>query len=231
MASLPSPSTSPRRQSFGRKLEHCCCTTFAFFPLAFVYGLTTWAVYTEVRISFLAESDLAACLKAALGVILYGLANISYTIAVFTNPGSPLDPRTDLSVESSNKRHVSGGGRGAYDVLPTHEQDLSADPSTPGHTNMTAVTTKSTGKQRYCKKCQTLKPDRTHHCSTCKRCVLKMDHHCPWLATCVGLRNYKPFLLFLVYTCLFCWVCLGVTGSWVWAAMSNDPRIRESTLR
>lgn len=228
MASLPPPSTSPpHRKSLAKRLEHCCCTTCAFFPLAFVYGLTTWAVFTEVRISFLADSDLYACLKAAFGVILYGLANISYTIAVFTSAGSPLDPRVDLSLDWSTKDKR----RGDYNVLPTYEHDTSTDADAPAHTNMTSVTAKSTGKQRYCKKCNTIKPDRTHHCSTCKRCVLKMDHHCPWLATCVGLRNYKPFLLFLIYTCLFCWVCLAVTGSWVWAAMNNDERLtREGTL-
>lgn len=32
---------------------------------------------------------------------------------------------------------------------------------------------------KLCRKCNFLKPPRTHHCSICNRCILKMDHHCP----------------------------------------------------
>lgn len=78
-----------------------------------------------------------------------------------------------------------------------------------------SVTAKSTGESRYCKKCHTRKPDRAHHCSSCRRCVLKMDHHCPWLATCVGFRNQKAFILFLIYVSLFCWLCFAVSATWV----------------
>ncbi|KAH9541046.1 hypothetical protein CY35_14G039100 [Sphagnum magellanicum] len=55
---------------------------------------------------------------------------------------------------------------------------------------------------RYCRKCSQFKPPRCHHCSVCGRCVLKMDHHCVWVVNCVGARNYKFFLLFLLYTFL-----------------------------
>lgn len=95
----------------------------------------------------------------------------------------------------------------------------------------TSFTVKSsTGDIRFCKKCQTKKPDRAHHCSTCKRCVLKMDHHCPWLATCVGLRNYKAFLLFLIYLTLFCWVCFATSATWVWSEILNEGQYSESFM-
>lgn len=53
---------------------------------------------------------------------------------------------------------------------------------------------------KTCKKCDRIRPPRTHHCSVCGVCVLAMDHHCPWMNNCIGFYNYKYFYLFLFYT-------------------------------
>ncbi|EGS17296.1 palmitoyltransferase-like protein [Thermochaetoides thermophila DSM 1495] len=176
---------SPRR--WARRLERTCCACARYFPLAFVYSLTTWAAWVLVKLcSTPSRVEWLGTPAAVAGIVLYLMSNWCYTTAVFTPPGS-----------TTNEY--------GYSTLPT-----TAPP------NMTSFTVKSNGQMRFCKKCQARKPDRAHHCSTCRRCVLKMDHHCPWLATCVGLRNHKPFLLFLIYTTAFSIYCFCASGSWVW---------------
>ncbi|KAJ4376195.1 palmitoyltransferase for Vac8p [Neocucurbitaria cava] len=211
MATLgsPSPPSSPsrtmRRRSWARKVERYCCTAVTYFPLVFVYGLTSWAVWVEAGIGFVPSKNVwTGKFSSALGIFLYLMLNWSYSTAVFTDPGSPLN--------------LNNG----YSHLPTTEG---------GGLQYTSFTVKaSTGELRFCNKCQSKKPDRAHHCSTCKRCVLKMDHHCPWLATCVGLRNYKAFLLFLIYLTFFCWTCFAASATWVWSEILSDGQYTESFM-
>jgi len=200
-----------------RKLERACCACATYFPLFFVYGLTSWAVFVVVSLSSLPSSKVSwlggflcccsipGCYRsliilllelgrttAFISVVLYLMLNWCYTKAVFTPPGSTTNDN-------------------GYSTLPTQAAPVA-----------TSFTVKANGEFRFCKKCQARKPDRAHHCSTCRRCVLKMDHHCPWLATCIGLRNHKAFLLFLIYTTLFSLFAFATSGAWVWAEVVSD---------
>lgn len=156
-----------------------------------------------------ALTSCAGAFFGTLGFVLYVLALWSYTYAVFTKPGSPLGNvreahSTDTPVLIPSQKH-------GYSHLPTTEASLG-----------TSITTKENGGDRYCKKCQCKKPDRTHHCSSCNSCVLKMDHHCPWLANCLGLYNYKAFVLFLIYTSLLCILSFGVSFHIVYTEVFAD---------
>lgn len=51
---------------------------------------------------------------------------------------------------------------------------------------------------KICPDCQIIKPARSRHCDICKRCVSVYDHHCPYIDNCVGARNLKFFIPFII---------------------------------
>ncbi|TPX35219.1 hypothetical protein SmJEL517_g02321 [Synchytrium microbalum] len=52
--------------------------------------------------------------------------------------------------------------------------------------------------RHYCVVCCIRKPLRSKHCKHCDKCVAQFDHHCPWTNNCIGVKNHRYFMQFLV---------------------------------
>ncbi|KTW25902.1 hypothetical protein T552_03176 [Pneumocystis carinii B80] len=57
---------------------------------------------------------------------------------------------------------------------------------------------RSFDRQHFCIFCYSRKPLRSKHCKVCSRCVARFDHHCPWTGNCIGLRNHRSFILYII---------------------------------
>ena len=54
-----------------------------------------------------------------------------------------------------------------------------------------------------CINCENLRPENTMHCNYCNKCVQGFDHHCTFVNNCLGYKNHKYFLLFLLFFTLY----------------------------
>jgi hypothetical protein len=53
-------------------------------------------------------------------------------------------------------------------------------------------------QNNFCMECMMDTPMRAKHCRVCLKCVVTFDHHCFWVGNCIGERNKRLFLVFLL---------------------------------
>ncbi|QLQ80680.1 hypothetical protein HG537_0E00330 [Torulaspora globosa] len=178
-------------------------SVFTVFPRALVVVLYCWTAFvTCTRVD-----------QVPLGVVwlvvafMLGIGWYAYYKLITVDPGSPLD-YAELAVGD-----IVSAENGAE--LP------------PEFLSRRSVTSKRDGRFRLCRTCHVWKPDRTHHCSRCDRCILKMDHHCPWIPGCVGFRNQRYFIQFLIYSTAYAFTILAITSAQLYMWFQDGAFERE----
>ncbi|BBN05701.1 palmitoyltransferase ZDHHC4 [Marchantia polymorpha subsp. ruderalis] len=69
------------------------------------------------------------------------------------------------------------------------------------------------GEKKDCSTCNVSRPARSKHCSICDRCVARFDHHCGWMNNCIGEKNLRYFLSFLIWHVILCWYGAVLLGA------------------
>mmetsp|Transcript_2580 Transcript_2580/g.6044 ORF Transcript_2580/g.6044 Transcript_2580/m.6044 type:complete len:287 (+) Transcript_2580:34-894(+) len=116
----------------------------------------------------------------------------------------------DAGTETSAALKLSGASLGLGSALsclacyltdPGMPRPEADDPGPADGASRARVCTDADGEeweQKFCRECLLWRPRRCGHCHYCARCVLRLDHHCLFMGTCIGERNVRFFVAFLL---------------------------------
>ena len=80
-----------------------------------------------------------------------------------------------------------------------------------------------------CPECYVVKTPRSRHCGVCNKCVERYDHHCPWVNNCIGVRNYRSFMIFISFL-VVTMVTILVNCIIELATLPSDDDLKTKTL-
>lgn len=179
-------------------------TISSTFPVFSVTLLLTWSIYAIIFKLIYKVSEFPHKLSYT---VLFGIEFFfciwSYYAVLYNGPGSPLDCPM-LCVNEYEEGYNEEGFQPPEEFIRNSH------------------TCKKDGGFRFCGKCKVWKPDRCHHCSGCEKCVLKMDHHCPWFGQCIGFKNYREFVQFLVWTNIYLIGVCMISAWTVWGFFVDE---------
>ena len=64
----------------------------------------------------------------------------------------------------------------------------------------------------------------------CDRCVQRFDHHCIWVNNCLGARNTRYFILYLMSVCAMAGSMALLTGDMLLHAVLRSGLLRSSYM-
>jgi palmitoyltransferase len=120
--------------------------------------------------------------------LFYYQVVLNYVLTALIKPGSVADLKKSIKFKKKINPYY------CYKEIPNLNYILRIGNYNP----------KNKIKFPFCKHCKEIKPLRAHHCSICQKCHLRMDHHCPWVNNCIGLSNFRYFVLFIFYLWVIC---------------------------
>lgn len=128
--------------------------------------------------------------------VLVMTTTASALLSAYTDPGilpRGINPRNEITMNGSTD--YGPDGPTSYLVYHPHMPEI-----------LMGKEITVDGKKvfiKYCCTCELFRPLRASHCSYCDNCVEEYDHHCPWVSNCVGRRNFRYFMHFLIWIAAF----------------------------
>lgn len=79
---------------------------------------------------------------------------------------------------------------------------------------------------RFCQTCKITRPPLASHCNFCDACVINFDHHCTVINQCIGARNRRPFLIYLIFSFLtFIYLTAFTLYEFIWQDMIQGTQL------